>query len=637
MSIKIISTWTFNIKSKILFVLISLFVLIFTGCSMIGLFIGSKTKNKKMEVIQVPGWEISEIARDKMVNVVLKNADTIQGVYRRDELMPLDEYSALYHEKTEKLKLDFKLPKPGDTIVIKINQGNNFNQNLNSEAFTFFGFDHNSIFIKGNNNIPQRYLYSHVYAPEINFGKINTLIKSGEIPIRTMLVLETTKEIKKINPYDIQYVSFIPSAKNKAMTGFLIGLGLDVITIGILAKTYLPKSGSSLVWNSNNNAQFGSCPYIYSYDGKNYRLDSETFGGAIFKAAQRTDVDNLDYLKEDQGYYKLRLTNELDETQYIDEFKLLVADHPEGTKVMPSFDGKLHVLNTLQSPSSAIDKDGNNVMHLIKSRDDKLWISNPFNRNPNVSGDGRDAMEITFNKPQNAETVKLAFNVQNTLWAASLQRDMLALHGNRLQDWYQLMNTSAPSRKAFIDAMIREGMLLVQVWDGHQWQTRDYVWEVGPFIPKDQVVVLDLKGIESEQLKIRLESTAGFWMINSIGADFTQEIAADIRELAPESAIDHTGKNVKEILDNNDGIYHVMPTTKDKVEITFKTIPENKNIARTYLLKCSGYYRIHTDETGEPKHSLLNTLISEPGAYGQFVLRKLNNNLVNRLKLIELK
>ncbi|MEY3420081.1 MAG: hypothetical protein RIR48_361, partial [Bacteroidota bacterium] len=293
MSIKIIPTWTFNIKSKILFVIISLFVLIFTGCSMIGLFIGSKTKNKKTEVIQVSGWEISEIARDKRVTVVLKNVDTIQGVYRRDELMPLDEYSALYHEKTEKLKLDFNLPRLGDTIAIKINQGNNFNQSLNSEAFTFFGFDHNSILIKGNNNTPHRYLFSHVYAPEINFGKINTLIKSGEIPIRTMLVLETTKEIKKINPYDIQYVSYIPSAKNKAMTGFLIGLGLDVITIGILVKTF--DGGIGLQTGSNNSGYGyggGSCPFIYTYNGKNYHLDSETFGGAIFKAAQRTDIDN---------------------------------------------------------------------------------------------------------------------------------------------------------------------------------------------------------------------------------------------------------------------------------------------------------------------------------------------------------
>ncbi|MBL0023938.1 MAG: hypothetical protein IPO98_02485 [Saprospiraceae bacterium] len=63
-------------------------------------------------------------------------------------------------------------------------------------------------------------------------------------------------------------------------------------------------------------------------------------------------------------------------------------------------------------------------------------------------------------------------------------------------------------------------------------------------IPKDQVVVLDLKDISGDKLKIRLESTVGFWMINSIGADYSEEMTADIHELTAESAIDQTGKNV---------------------------------------------------------------------------------------------
>ena len=70
-----------------------------------------------------------------------------------------------------------------------------------------------------------------------------------------------------------------------------------------------------------------------------------------------------------------------------------------------------------------------------------------------------------------------------------------------------------------------------------------------------------------------------------------------------------------------------MPTTKDKVDINFKSLPSKKNLTRTYLLKCSGYYHIHTNETGEPKLSLLNTLVTKPGAYGQFVLKKLNKEL----------
>ena len=37
-----------------------------------------------------------------------------------------------------------------------------------------------------------------------------------------------------------------------------------------------------------------SCPLVYSWDGEGWRLDSGTFGGAIFQPLARTDVDNLD-------------------------------------------------------------------------------------------------------------------------------------------------------------------------------------------------------------------------------------------------------------------------------------------------------------------------------------------------------
>jgi hypothetical protein len=38
-----------------------------------------------------------------------------------------------------------------------------------------------------------------------------------------------------------------------------------------------------------------SGPLVYSWDGRRWRLDSGTFGGAIMSASTRTDVDNLLY------------------------------------------------------------------------------------------------------------------------------------------------------------------------------------------------------------------------------------------------------------------------------------------------------------------------------------------------------
>jgi hypothetical protein len=609
-------------KTKFIIMLLGFsLITVFAGCTVIGTVIGSIVDKKNKKEIQISGWEITKIPKTKPLTFFLKNGDSIADKYLGIMTLPEDEYKNIYLKNYSDLNQFSQLPIFGDTIELALSDSKKSRIRL-----PFSGFNYNSVLVKKGNGDLKWYQYKNIVSVKLIDGRlmdinqIQNLVKTGELKSRSFI---QTKSKIQINPADIQYISYYKYGSNGALTGILVGAGIDAGILAIIFSNFSLDFGSKN-YNSNNS---GSCPNIYSYDGNNYWLDSETFGGAIFKAAQRTDIDNLDYLKEHKGYYKLRLTNELDETQYVDEFKLLVADHPAGTQVMPSFDGKLHVLHTLQSPTAGMDKDGNNILHLVKSKDDKVWISNPFSRNADTPGDGRDAMEVTFDKPLHAETVKLAFNVKNTLWAASLQRDMLALHGNKLQDWYQLMDTSEPARTAFTKAMIREGMLLVQIWDGTNWQTKDYVWEVGPALPKDQVVVLDLKDISGDKLKIRLESTVGFWMINSIAADFSEDTTADFHELTAESAIDQTGKNVTEILRNNDGQYLVMPTTKDKVDITFKSLPSKKNFTRTYLLKCSGYYHIHTAETGEPKLSILNTLIAEPGAYGQFVLRKLNKEL----------
>ena len=86
-----------------------------------------------------------------------------------------------------------------------------------------------------------------------------------------------------------------------------------------------------------------SCPFVYSFDGERYRLDSETFAGAAAKGLDRTDYDNLEHLQPVGGLYRLRLVNERPETQYTDELKLIVVDHPPGTQVIPDRAGKVHV------------------------------------------------------------------------------------------------------------------------------------------------------------------------------------------------------------------------------------------------------------------------------------------------------
>ena len=52
-------------------------------------------------------------------------------------------------------------------------------------------------------------------------------------------------------------------------------------------------------------------------------------------------------------------------------------------------------------------------------------------------------------------------------------------------------------------------MLHVKVWQEGHWVLQEALPDVGPLISKDQVAILDLAGVKSDQVKIRLESSLG--------------------------------------------------------------------------------------------------------------------------------
>jgi hypothetical protein len=414
--------------------------------------------------------------------------------------------------------------------------------------------------------------------------------------------------------------------KNGKVTGFLVGLAVDAIVVAVAASSEPTTTRSPPITSTGSGGEF-SCPFVYSFDGEDHVLDSETFGGAIFRAAQRTDVDNLDHIEEVGGKYRLRLANELQETQYVDEFKLLVVDHAPGTAVVPSFDGSLHVLSSPLALRQAIDFAGHDVTRLVHSTDDDVWASNPFGRDPEVKAEARDGLELTFPRPPDASYVKLAFNVQNTGWASYLQGQLLELHGHGLDDWYALMNSSESARDALTKAMIREGMLLTQLWNGSEWETANFVWEVGPMVAKDQVVVLDIRDVPGEDLHVRLESTAGFWIVNSVRADYGPDGGIEVCELTSSVARNHRGEDVSDLLRATDDRHYAMPTTQDWAELVFTAPPRKPGLDRSVLLASTGYYTIHVASEDEPQPALIDELLNVPGAYGQFTLRLLEERM----------
>lgn len=71
--------------------------------------------------------------------------------------------------------------------------------------------------------------------------------------------------------------------------------------------------------------------------------------------------------------YRVRLTNEQREIQYLDEVELLILDRRPGVRVVPTVSGALHTFAAPVAPQRAVDLREENVLPLlrVKSWDDR--------------------------------------------------------------------------------------------------------------------------------------------------------------------------------------------------------------------------------------------------------------------------
>ena len=97
---------------------------------------------------------------------------------------------------------------------------------------------------------------------------------------------------------------------NAGKTALLIG-GVGLTALVVIAAANDPGPFKS---SGSGDHPAVSCPLVYSWTGTSWRLDSGTFGGAVAPALARTDVDNLMYATPEDGLLRLRVANELKET-----------------------------------------------------------------------------------------------------------------------------------------------------------------------------------------------------------------------------------------------------------------------------------------------------------------------------------
>ena len=268
-----------------------------------------------------------------------------------------------------------------------------------------------------------------------------------------------------------------------------------------------PAGSTNLVTLSVNelDRKPSSCPYLYAWNGERFEFITDFMGGGemgyLEEPGRYNTPDPVEYvrirgdqLKERNGRYELRVTNELEEAVFADRFQLIAVDHPQGVEVYPN-EGmtdpprpfKLYVTRGGRPPLTAVDDHGNDVLSRIRSMDRQY--PDDFTRDP-IRG---YATEHTL-------TMNLANAVTQTVSLRARANESVPTQTNSLRyehmvllltGWTDYAWSSDNVAAAQAGKKMTLPALQVKDAEGH-WRT--VIEDIGIPVGRPQTVTVDLTG-----------------------------------------------------------------------------------------------------------------------------------------------
>jgi hypothetical protein len=445
--------------------------------------------------------------------------------------------------------------------------------------------------------------------PQAEYGKpeISAAVTPDSLKGRVAIALADvqTVEVEQVDP---------------VKTVLLVGaVGLLIVAIVAAAKEM--SQPSILDYQGQN-----SCPVVYAWTGHDWQLQSGTFAGAVARGVARTDVTAMPEAATSDGELRLQVRNELVETDYLDAIGVLAVDHLPGLVIAPDASGRLHALGAQEQASEARDFGGREVASLLAAPDGRNWESAMQPRDTAAPGALVDGIELVFPRPSKAQSALLVVDARNTSWVPFMLERTLSIHSRAAQAWYDSLLTSPTAAQEYRAAIVREAGLRVLIRKGGSWVPQGVVLDPGPEITRQQVVAIDLTGVEGPVVNVRLESTPSFWMIDHVAMSYGVEPPVAVQELSPAIAQTAEGKSVVSLVGAADGqAWGFEPG--EQAELRFPVSPVPAGMTRSYLVRTTGWYTIHVPDSGDDDFASLQRIIREPGAVAKLSITTFNEGL----------
>ena len=360
-----------------------------------------------------------------------------------------------------------------------------------------------------------------------------------------------------------------------------------------------------------------SCPFVYAYDGHEYRFVGETYGGAIFAPAERHDYLPLPAIAPENGEYRLKISNELKERQYTNLAELWVVQHAAGTQVLLDQRGRVHTLAAPQPPTLARSASGHDYTAQLQATDHKAVLFDE-----DGPGSAPNEVVLTFANPAAARHGKLVLHAQNSLWLDYLYGAFIEKFGSAYNAWavQQKTQPAAINRQWGLDQHIP---LQVYVDAGHGWQLAETIPTIGPLAARDLVVPLDLGAAPAGPVRVKLACGFMFWEVDYAALDYSPNAPVQLEKCRLSSALTERGADARAQLAADDPLYLSQPRPGAAVSLVYaagRPAP-GAGTRRTAFLHTKGYYEHIRDFKGLPNLPELYAF-RKPGRFVEFSKEK---------------
>jgi hypothetical protein len=587
------------------------------GCTALGWWIGHDA-DKKAKPKPVPSLQVASLGKGQSVELVLRDGSVVAGRFDGMEPVPDAQYRDRWKQDLQILAPATLVPGLGAARLRKKagSEGNVTLLGLRPGQLSFREAPHNSI-----GTLPLESV-AELGVPgggSIDGATLSRVAQEGRLPFLDAVAVKTKDGARQLVPLE-NVRSASAKSGHGALTGALVGAAIDAVIVGLAIHEM-----NNMTFLGPTNCQTSdltctSCPTVYSDGVGGLRLDAEPLGGSLLAADEATDRALLERLDAGDGAYRVVIRNQMREIEHLDAVRLLVVDHAAGSEVVPTMDGSLYLLREGVAPLRAADATGANLAPLLSREDGRAWIESPLGRDLDdpVSRRGRAVLE--FERPRGAQSAVLDLSVQATDWGVALFGHVLGLQGRELDAFWTRLETDAVSRRAFRTAWAREALPRVEVETGRGWRPAGTLAHIPLLLAGRRVVPLDLRDVEGETLRVRIEELPGLWAFDHVGVDYDARPVTPAHALSPRSAQAADGADVRSLLADSDDRRLTLAATTGRVDLVFDAPKPIPGAERSLLIELEGYYRPLVPASGEPHTALFETLVHEPGALARYAL-----------------